>query len=340
VHASSPLIRLGWNHRRARELSAPGAAGAVPARIARVDRGGGLAIAEDGEVAVRGEGLAVGDWVALRGDAVAAVLPRRSTLSRRGAGRATAEQVIAANVDVVLVVQGLDRPLRLRRIHRALVMAWDSGATPAVVLTKADLAAAAQVEALLADAALGVDIHTVSVVAGRGVDEIAARAAPARTVVLLGESGAGKSSLANALIGREALPTGAVRDGDARGRHTTTARHLIALPGGGALIDTPGVRELGLWGAERGLARAFDDIETLAEGCRFRDCRHDSEPGCAVLAAVASGELDPGRLQSLRDLRRELAADERRRDERASRAAGRRGSRAARQALRVKGRRP
>ena len=172
-----------------------------------------------------------------------------------------------------------------------------------------------------------------------GVDEIAARAAPARTVVMLGESGAGKSSLANALLGRDAAATGAVRGGDAKGRHTTTARHLLPLPGGGALIDTPGVRELGLWGAESGVARAFDDIEALAEGCRFRDCRHEAEPGCAVRAAAASGELDPGRLQSLRDLRRELAADELRRDERARRAHGRRGARAVRQALRAKGRR-
>ena len=321
------------------ELAAAGAPGAVPARIARADRGAALAISDAGAAPVRGAGLAVGDWVAARDGTVAARLPRRSTLSRRAAGGAAAEQVIAANVDVVLVVHGLDRPLRVRRLHRALAMAWDCGAVPALVLTKADLAAAAPVEALPADAALGVDVHTVSAVSGQGVDEIAARAAPARTVVMLGESGAGKSSLANALLGRDAAATGAVRGGDAKGRHTTTARHLLPLPAGGALVDTPGVRELGLWGAESGVARAFDDIEALAEGCRFRDCRHEAEPGCAVRAAAASGELDPGRLQSLRDLRRELAADELRRDERARRAHGRRGARAVRQALRAKGRR-
>jgi ribosome biogenesis GTPase len=218
-------------------------------------------------------------------------------------------------------------------------MAWDCGAVPALVLTKSDLAPAAAAEALLADAALGVDVHTVSAVTGRGIDEIAARAAPARTQVMLGESGAGKSSLANALVGGEAAATGPVRRGDARGRHTTTARHLLPLPGGGALIDTPGVRELGLWGAESGVARAFGDIEALAEGCRFRDCRHESEPGCAVRAAAESGELDAARLQSLRDLRRELAADALRRDEQARRARDRRGARAAREAQRAKGRR-
>ena len=339
MHAASPLARLGWDGRRAAELSDLRIAGAVPARIARVDRGGGLAIAEGGELAVRGAGLAAGDWAAVADGAAAAVLPRRSSLSRRAAGAAAAEQVIAANVDVVLVVHGVDRPLRVRRVHRALAMAWDAGAVPALVLTKADLAPSAPAEALLADAALGVNVHTVSAAAGRGVGGIAALAAPARTLVLLGESGAGKSRLANALLGRQALATGAVRAGDAKGRHTTTARHLLPLPAGGALIDTPGLREIGLWAAESGVARAFEDIEALAEGCRFRDCRHESEPGCAVRAAAASGELDPARLESLRHLRRELAADGLRRDERARRARERRGSQAAREAVRMKRRR-
>jgi ribosome biogenesis GTPase len=339
LHHESPLARLGWDDRRAAELRALGD-DVAPARIARVDRGGALAVAEAGEVGVRGSGLAVGDWIALRDGAAAAVLPRRTTLARRAAGTAPAGQVIAANVDVVLVVHALDRPLRLRRLHRALALAWESGAVPALVVTKADLVPSAPVEALLADAALGVAVHTVSAVTGQGVEEVGALAAPARTLVLLGESGAGKSRLTNALVGRDALATGAVRTGDGKGRHTTTARHLLPLPGGGALIDTPGVRELGLWGAEAGVTRAFGDIEALAEGCRFRDCRHETEPGCAVRAAAATGELDPARLESLRDLRRELAADERRRDERASRAHGRRGARAAREATRMKGRRP
>lgn len=339
MHASPSLDRLGWDDRRAEELASHAPPGAEPARIARVDRGGALAVAAAGEVALRADGLAVGDWVALRDGALAAVLPRRTTLSRRAAGTATAEQVIAVNVDVVLAVQGLDRPLRLRRLHRALALAWEAGAVPAVALTKADVSAAAPVEALLADAALGVEVHTASARTGQGVAGIAALAAPARTLVLLGESGAGKSSLANALAGAPALATAPVRAGDAKGRHTTTARHLVPLPGGGALIDTPGVRELGLWAAEAGVARAFADIERLAEGCRFRDCRHESEPGCAVRAAAAAGELDPARLDSLHDLRRELAADERRRDERGRRAAERRGAKVAREAQRMKGRR-
>jgi ribosome biogenesis GTPase len=236
-------------------------------------------------------------------------------------------------------VQGLDRPLRVRRIHRALALAWDAGAVPVVALTKADLVDAPAAEAVLADAALGVEVHAVSVRTGQGLEALAAVALPARTIALIGESGAGKSSLANALVGAEATATGAVRDGDAKGRHTTTARHLIPLPGGGVLIDTPGMRELGLWEAERGVARAFRDIDELARGCRFRDCRHESEPGCAVRAAAASGALDPQRLDSLRDLRRELAAQELRADERARRRAGRRGERTLRQALRAKGRR-
>ena len=206
MHAASPLARLGWDDRRAAELSDLRIAGAVPARIARVDRGGGLAIAEGGELAVRGAGLAAGDWAAVADGAVAAVLPRRSTLSRRAAGAAAAEQVIAANVDVVLVVHGLDRPLRCAASTARSRWPGTRAPSPAVVLTKADLAAAAPAEALLADAALGVDVHTVSAATGRGVDEIAALAAPARTLVLLGESGAGKSRLANALLGREALP--------------------------------------------------------------------------------------------------------------------------------------
>jgi ribosome biogenesis GTPase len=179
----------------------------------------------------------------------------------------------------------------------------------------------------------------VSALTGEGLDAVAGLARPARTVVLLGESGAGKSTLANALTGRDELATRAVRDGDATGRHTTTARHLVALPGGGALIDTPGVRELGLWGdAGGGIGITFADVEELAPSCRFADCRHDTEPGCAVLAAVARGDLAPDRLESWRDLAREVAALERRGDERANRAHARAGSLMARDAVRRTGR--
>jgi ribosome biogenesis GTPase len=330
------LAPLGWSPARQAELEALGRPGAVPGRIGRVDRGSSVVIAATGPVRVEAPGLVAGDWVALEGGRLAAVLGRRTLLARRAAGRPDAEQAIAANVDVVAVVHGLDRPLRDRRLHRALALAWDSGATPVVVLTKADLDPDAAARALDAEVAFGVDALPVSARTGGGLDALAARARPDRTLVLVGESGAGKSTLVNALLGREALATAAVRDGDHKGRHTTTARHLVPLPGGGALIDTPGVRELGLWGSDEGVRAAFADIAALAEGCRFADCRHDGEPGCAVEAAVEEGSLDAGRLGSHRDLMREMASLARREDERAWRAHGRQGSRMAREAVRHK----
>jgi len=330
------LAPLGWSPSRQAELDALGRPVAIPARVGRVDRGACVAVTAAGPVRVEAPGLVAGDWIALEEGRLAAVLARRSLLSRRAAGRPDAEQAIAANIDVVAVVHGLDRPLRDRRLHRALALAWDSGATPVVVLAKADLDDDAASRALDAEVAFGVDALAVSASTGAGLDALAARVRPDRTLVLVGESGAGKSTLVNALAGREALATGAVRDGDAKGRHTTTARHLVPLPGGGALIDTPGVRELGLWGSREGVRAAFADIAALAEGCRFGDCRHDGEPGCAVAAAVAAGELDPLRLDSHRDLVREMASLARRQDERAWRAHDRRGSRMAREAVRHK----
>ena len=330
------LAPLGWSPSRQAELDALGRPAAAPGRIGRVDRGSSVAITAAGPVRVEAPGLVAGDWVALEHGRLAAVLDRRTLLARRAAGRPDAEQAIAANVEVVAVVHGLDRPLRDRRLHRALALAWDSGATPVVVLTKADLDPDAAARALDAEVAFGVHAVPVSARTGAGLDALAARARPARTLVLVGESGAGKSTLVNALLGREALATRAVRDGDQKGRHTTTARHLVPLPAGGALIDTPGVRELGLWGSDAGVRAAFADIAALAEGCRFADCRHDGEPGCAVEAAVADGALDAGRLASHRDLMREMAALARREDERAQRAHGRQGSRMAREAVRHK----
>ncbi|MGD9697084.1 MAG: ribosome small subunit-dependent GTPase A [Thermoleophilia bacterium] len=340
MHQKDPwaaLAPLGWDDRRSAELAEieneP-----TPARVARVDRGGALALSADGPVRVVGGDLAAGDWIAVAGERVAAVLERRSAIVRRAAGRADARQVIAANVDVVVAAQAADRPLRVRRLHRALALAWEGGAVPVVALTKADLGFAPETEAAVWS--LGVDVVEVSALTGGGVGRIAELARPARTIVLIGESGAGKSSLANSLLGRQELATGAVRDGDAKGRHTTTARHLLPLPSGGALIDTPGVRELGLWSDEgAGVAIAFGDIDDLASGCRFGDCRHDGEPGCAVIAAVRSGELAADRLESYRGLSREVAAMERRADERARRAHGRAGARMAREANRWKGRR-
>ena len=230
---TAALASLGWNSRRQAELDGFGREELAPARVGRVDRGGALAIGAEGPIRLEAPGLVAGDWVAVAGERLAAVLERR-------------------------------------------------------------------------------------------------------TLVLIGESGAGKSSLVNALVGAEAFPTGDVRAGDAKCRHTTTARHLVPLPGGGALIDTPGLRELGLWGSEAGVAAAFADIGALAEGCRFGDCRHEGEPGCAVIRAVEEGRLDPVRLDSLRDLTRETDALALRADEREWRAHGRRGSRLVRQALRAK----
>ncbi len=333
---TTALASLGWNTQRRSEFDALGREDAIPARIGRVDRGGALAIGAGETIRLEGVGLVVGDWVAVAAGRLVAVLERRSLLARRAAGRADARQEIAANVDVVAVVQGLDRPLRNRRAHRGLALAWDAGATPVVVLTKADLDDQAASRALTMEATLGVDAHAVSVRTGEGLARVAALVAPDRTLVLIGESGAGKSSLVNALVGAEALATGDVRRGDAKGRHTTTARHLVPLPGGGALIDTPGVRELGLWGSDEGVAVAFADITALAEGCRFGDCRHDGEPGCAVVRAVEEGRLAPERLGSLRDLSRETEALALRANDREWRAKGRRGSRLAREAMRLK----
>lgn len=335
---TAALAPLGWNPARAAELDALGRGDAVPARIGRVNRGGAVALSAGRPVRVEAGGLATGDWVALAGERVHAVLERRTLLARRAAGRTGARQPIAANVDLVVVVHGLDRPLRDRRLHRALALAWDAGTRPLVALTKADLDDAAPSRALAAEAAFGVDAIAVSAARGEGLEALAARAAPDRTLVLIGESGAGKSTLVNALAERGALATGAVRAGDAKGRHTTTARHLVPLPGGGALIDTPGVRELGLWGGEEGVAGAFADISRLAEGCRFTDCRHGGEPGCAVAAAAREGGLDPGRLDSFRDLAREAEAQARRSAERERRAHGRRASKALRRSYRERGR--
>ncbi|HTI35698.1 MAG TPA: ribosome small subunit-dependent GTPase A, partial [Miltoncostaea sp.] len=256
-HHPAALAPLGWSPSRQAELDALGRPAAVPARIARVDRGASLAVTAAGPVRVAAAGLVTGDWVALEDGRPPAVLARRTLLARRAAGRPDAEQAIAANVDVVAVVHGLDRPLRDRRLHRALALAWESGATPVVVLTKADLVDDAAARALDAEVAFGVDAVPVSARSGDGLDDLRARVRPDRTLVLVGESGAGKSTLVNALLGREALATAAVRDGDHKGRHTTTARHLVPLRGGGALIDTPGVRELGLWGSTEGVRATF-----------------------------------------------------------------------------------
>jgi ribosome biogenesis GTPase / thiamine phosphate phosphatase len=325
MHVVIDLSALGWTPDRAAELPA----GSVPARVSRVDRGRLSVLTADGESRVHpGAGLydefglsgpAVGDWVALRGELAVAVLPRTSAFVRTVAGRTSAAQVVAANLDLVLVVDSLAGEARLRRVERYLAVAWSSGATPVVVLTKADLCPDVPAAlAAVAEDAVGVDVLAVSAVTGSGLAQLRARVHPGCTAAMVGPSGVGKSSLANALTGRPVAAIAGIRD-DGRGRHTTTARELHQLPGGGLLIDTPGMRELALHGSD-GLDTTYADVADWAQGCRFRDCAHRTEPGCAVAAAIDRGELDPARFTAWRKLqaegrRQELRADARARAE-------------------------
>ncbi|MGI5201155.1 ribosome small subunit-dependent GTPase A [Spirillospora sp. CA-108201] len=330
---SSPLAAYGWDDALEHEFTSHRAAGLIPARVAAVDRGLCDVVTEHGPSrASAGAALSflpassppagpggdpvaapcTGDWAALRAGgpdgrpAVAALLPRRTAIVRASAARDSRGQVLAANVDAVAVAVSLAAPLDLGRVERLLALAWESGARPVVVLTKADrVADAAGRCAEVAAAAPGVDVVACSAATGEGVDAV--RAVLPGTVVLVGPSGAGKSTLGNALLGAEELATGAVREADGKGRHTTVRRELLPLPGGGVLIDTPGLRGVGLFEASRGLERAFADVEELAARCRFGDCAHRSEPGCAVLAAVEDGELPRRRLDSYRKLLRENA---------------------------------
>jgi ribosome biogenesis GTPase len=248
----------------------------------------------------------VGDWVLASGQRIHRVLTRRSAFSRKSAGRTSDQQVVAANVDTVLLVTSLNRDFNVRRIERYLALAWESGASPVVVLNKADLCDDPEsLQRTMSAAASGVRIVVSSVVRGDGLLEIAGIARDGGTTALLGSSGVGKSSIINALLGASQQAVRPIRSDDDRGRHGTTARQLFQLPGGGVLIDTPGMRELQLWDAQDGLEHAFADIEELAQACRFRDCAHDSEPDCAVTHAVEAGTLDASRLDSYRRLLRE-----------------------------------
>ena len=252
---------------------------------------------------------ATGDWVvARRADAelvlIEAVLPRSTQFSRRAAGRATAEQVIAANIDVALIVCGLDRDFNLRRIERYLVLARASGAEPVVVLNKADLSDSVA-QAIEAVTRIASGVRVVALSAQESVKPLAT-IARGQTVVFLGSSGVGKSTIANGLLGMQRQETGAVRATDSRGRHTTTSRMLLALPGGGAIIDNPGMRELQLWASEETLDETFEDIAALGQLCRFADCAHGDEPGCGVREAIESGALDAARWQSYRKLQGEV----------------------------------
>ncbi len=329
------LASLGWDADFERDFAPHQAQGRVPARVVAEHRDRYVVADDAGErpAALAGrlrhnargrEDLpATGDWVAVgAGDdgaaMIHAVLPRRGAFLRKAAGETTEVQVVAANVDVALIATALPADLSERRVERYLALAWESGAVPVVVLTKADLAddADAAVRAVRA-VAPGAEVVAVSSVSGAGVDALGRWLRPGRTAVLLGSSGVGKSTLANRLAGGELLRTGAVRD-DGKGRHTTTHRQLLRLAGGALLIDTPGMRELQLWTADAGLDAAFSDVEALATRCRFGDCGHQREPGCAVRAAAQSGALDPERLESWHRLRRELAWLATRQDEAAA----------------------
>jgi ribosome biogenesis GTPase len=288
------------------------------ARVVRTERSQAVVFGADGhdQFASAASLPAVGDWVLVRDGVVRDVLPRWSALTRNDP--AGGVQVLAANIDLVIITAPGDR-LSPARVERELALAWDSGGRPMVVLTKADLVPSATVDDLRARLG-GVDVIPTSVLNGVGIAEVAEALRPDRTAVMLGPSGAGKSTLANALLGGEYLATGAVREGDRRGRHTTTSRQLMAIPGGGVLIDTPGLRSLGLPADSGGIAQTFSDIAQLAELCRFGDCRHDTEPGCAVVEALGSGSLDSERYESFQKLQREVAAQDRRSDPRVRKA--------------------
>jgi len=318
------LNRYGWSDVLQQQFSSYAALGLEPARVLIQQRGRYDIMTASGERSATLAGKfahdasdggypVTGDWVGVsapKGEGetiIRAVLPRATTFTRREAGPgAPRGQVVAANVDVALLVASLNADLSLRRIERYLASAWESGAMPVVVLTKADMCEdvderVAEVEAI----AFGVPVHAISAITGQGLDAVRAHLAPGRTAVLLGSSGVGKSTLVNALAGKEIMTVRAIRDDDT-GKHTTTHRELILLPDGALILDTPGMRELGLWDAGAGVSTTFADLEALFAQCRFDDCRHKSEPGCAVRAALEDGTLEPSRWESWCKLQKEL----------------------------------
>ncbi|MFJ4471860.1 ribosome small subunit-dependent GTPase A [Streptomyces sp. NPDC089424] len=318
---SDALAPYGWDDAWADEFTPYDAEGLLPGRVIRVDRGqcdvvtaAGVLRADTAFVTPHDplRVVCTGDWVAVEPGGnpryVRTYLPRRTAFVRSTSSKRSEGQILAANVDHAIVAVSLAVELDLGRVERFLALAWESGAQPVVVLTKADLVPdAATLSYLVQDVettAPGVPVLAVSAVGGDGLDVLAAVVAGG-TSVLLGQSGAGKSTLANALLGQDVMEVQTTRDVDGKGRHTTTTRNLLPLPGGGVLIDTPGLRGVGLWDAGTGVGQVFAEIEELAADCRFHDCAHESEPGCAVLAAIDSGELPVRRLESYRKLLRE-----------------------------------
>ncbi|MBE2216230.1 MAG: ribosome small subunit-dependent GTPase A, partial [Opitutaceae bacterium] len=324
------LTALGWNEHFAQAAARHVADGLEPARVVSEHKHAYELVSAGGELTgellgrllkggARSALPAVGDWVMVERipgandrAKIHAVLPRRTCFSRRAAGEKIEEQVIAANLDTVFLVNGLDADFNPRRIERYLALARGSGAEPVILLNKADLCAeAAERVAEIRALAGGATVLALSAVRGDGVEALRPWLGRGRTVALLGSSGVGKSTIANALLGEERQETGEVREHDSRGKHTTTRREIIPLPGGALLVDTPGMRELQLWdNAREGLTAAFPDVLELAGGCRFRDCRHEAEPGCAVRGAIACGTLEPARFASYLKLRAELEVRE------------------------------
>jgi ribosome biogenesis GTPase len=361
VGKDAALEALGWDERHAASLTDEERRGLPVARV--VEQHKGYYVVDDGapgaprlaQIAgrlrhaalVASDLPAVGDWVVTSprpGERarIERVLPRRTRLARKAAGEAPEEQILCANVDVALAVEGLDREPSPRRVERYLALIRGGGVRPAVALTKADLcgdvaAATAPIRAVAGDA----PVLAVSAPRGEGVDAVAALIPARRTAVLLGPSGAGKSTLLNALAGGEIRAVGDVRPSDRKGRHVTTARTLVRLPGGGLVIDSPGIRELEIWDAGAALEDTFEDVDAVAASCRFGDCSHLVEPGCAVRAALEAGTLDPARLEAYTKLRDEQAARSARgerggRGERGARAERTRREKAAARALRAR----
>ncbi|WP_397334026.1 ribosome small subunit-dependent GTPase A [Paenibacillus sp. YN15] len=320
------LTQWGWRPLFDEEANICRAQGCVPARVILEHKHLYRIVSESGEFLAEVTGKfryeadgredfpAVGDWVmaSLRESdgraTIRGLLPRFSKFSRKVAGAVTEEQIVAVNVDTIFLVQALNQDFNLRRLERYLILAWESGANPVVILSKADLCEDRdELLAQVHNVAAGVPVHAVSALDGIGLEELHPYIGQGKTVALMGSSGVGKSTLINRLIGREAMDTGGIREDDGRGRHTTTHRELLLLPDGGLLLDTPGMRELQLWDADQGISTGFADVETLSGQCRFHNCSHNREPGCAVQAALEDGTLEEERYNSYLKLQKELA---------------------------------